>query len=259
MHQATSDTWIALGLRNIAVTREWAALAMGGRRERWHDAWVCDAGSACPIANSVSLLRPLAATEASGLTNRLDRFFGVRGGGSWVLWSGRSVPDLSKAGFSFWGEPPLLLRLPGGCPPPMPRELRIVEAHDAATIEAFETVLVEGMPLRWLQPLRPGTAFDTRVLGGPLRLFVGFVEHRPVSVSMACVASGVVGVYAVATLPEARSRGYGAALTWRATTVEPRLPALLQSSEIGQSVYERLGYTVVTRLSLWERARLNGP
>ena len=54
-----------------------------------------------------------------------------------------------------------------------------------------------------------------------------------------------------------RNRGYGAALTWRATAVEPRLPALLQSSELGQSVYERLGYTVVTRLGLWERARPN--
>jgi hypothetical protein len=64
-----------------------------------------------------------------------------------------------------------------------------------------------------------------------------------------------VGVYAVATLPEARGRGDGAALTWRATTVEPRLPALLQASEIGQPVYEQLGFTALTRLSLWERAR----
>jgi hypothetical protein len=39
------------------------------------------------------------------------------------------------------------------------------------------------------------------------RLFGGFDDHRPVSVSMACVDGGVVGVYAVATLPEARGRG----------------------------------------------------
>ena len=106
-----------------------------------------------------------------------------------------------------------MLRLPGGCPPPMPPELRIVEAHNAATIQAFEAVLVDGMPLKWLQPFRPGTVFDVRVLGGSLHLFVGFVDHRPVSVSLACVDSHVVGVYAVATIPETCGRGYGAPLT----------------------------------------------
>ncbi len=72
---------------------------------------------------------------------------------------------------------------------------------------------------------------------------------------MAFVAEAVVSVYAVATLPDARGRGYGAALTWRATTVEPSLPAMLQASDLGRPIYERLGYTTLLRLKLWERAR----
>src|SRR5438094_174734 len=82
-------------------------------------------------------------------------------------------------------------------------------------------------PVPWVQPAQPGCLWDQRVLSQPLHLFVGFVEDRPVSVSMAFVAEQVVGVYAVATLPELRGRGYGAALTWRASTVEPSLPAML--------------------------------
>lgn len=259
MGHLSADNWTTLGLRNMAIAREASALAMGGRVEHWGSVRACDARSACPIANNVALMRPLAEADVAGVTDRLDAFFGAQAGGSWVLWTGQPTPDLGNAGYSFWGEPPLMVRAPGGCPPPIPPELRVVEAHDAATVQAFESVLVDGNPLPWLQPYRPGALFDSRVLGGPLRLFVGSVDDRPVSVSMACTDGQIVGVYAVATLPEARGRGYGAALTWYASAVDPGLPAILQSSEIGLSVYERLGYSIVAPLSLWERARPGSP
>ena len=56
-------------------------------------------------------------------------------------------------------------------------------------------------------------------------------------------------------MPEARRRGYGAALTWRATLADPTLPALLLATAEGQPVYERMGYMSLFRFALWSRDR----
>ena len=67
------------------------------------------------------------------------------------------------------------------------------------------------------------------------------------------VAGGVLGVNFVATLPHERRRGYGEAVTWRATMAEPDLPAVLLASDPGRPIYARMGYLPVTRFSLWVR------
>ena len=53
---------------------------------------------------------------------------------------------------------------------------------------------------------------------------------------------GIGAVTLVATVPEARRRGSGAALTWRVTLAKPALPSLLLATEEGRPVYERMGY-----------------
>ena len=69
------------------------------------------------------------------------------------------------------------------------------------------------------------------------------------------MAEGITNVTIVATGPEARRRGYGEALTWRATLADPGLPALLISTEDGRPVYERMGYLPLFRLTVWKRDR----
>jgi hypothetical protein len=54
----------------------------------------------------------------------------------------------------------------------------------------------------------------------------------------------------VATLPDARGKGYGAAVTWAATLHAPDLPSLLIASDMGRPAYERMGYLALTRWSL---------
>jgi hypothetical protein len=259
MAEDSTAVLVDRGLRNMALAWESAAQAMGGAAARWDEAWVSDAGSRCPFLNNATIIRAPEERDLPNLTARLDEFFGARKGGSWLLWSAQPIADLTAAGYTFWGQPPTMLRLPGGDPPPLPPELRIVRVQDVATLAAFETVLIDGFPVPWVQPAQPGCLWDERVLGQPLHLFVGFVEDRPVSVSTAFVAEAVVGVYAVATLPDVRGRGYGAALTWRATTVEPRLPAMLQASDLGRPIYERLGFVTLQHLNLWERGRPERP
>jgi predicted GNAT family acetyltransferase len=117
----------------------------------------------------------------------------------------------------------------------------------------FERTLVDGYPLPEMQPHEWGGFYDERVLGGPTRFWVGFVDGHPVATAAAHVASGVNNVEMVATLEGFRGRGYGAAVTWAATTADPSLPAILIASDPGRPVYERLGYTALTRWTMWLR------
>ncbi len=127
------------------------------------------------------------------------------------------------------------------------------EAADGADVQAFERTLVEAFPVPSLAPLLPGCLLDDRVLGTPLRLWVGREDGRPVAVALAHVSHGVVLIEMVATRPECRGRGYGAAVTAYATNADPSLPAVLLASDDGRPVYEHMGYVALLRFTLWFR------
>lgn len=79
------------------------------------------------------------------------------------------------------------------------------------------------------------------------------------SAAAAFVAAGINDVTLVGTVPEARRRGYGAALTWRATLADPALPALLLATDEGRPVYEGMGYLPLFRFPVWSRERPPAP
>jgi GNAT superfamily N-acetyltransferase len=87
------------------------------------------------------------------------------------------------------------------------------------------------------------------------RVWVGRIEDRAVTTATAYIADGFVGVYAVATAPDARGHGYGEAMTWAATMSRPELPATLQASSMGRPIYERMGYRTVAEFTVWDRHR----
>ena len=165
-----------------------------------------------------------------------------------------ATPDLSARSWQLVGHPPLMARFPGTAhAPAMPPDLRIHEVVDRAGLEVFERTLVDGYPMPDLQPYQWGRLYDERVLGGPTRLWIGFVDGHPVATAAAHAAAGVNDVEMIATLDGSRGRGYGAALTWAATTSDPTLPAILIASDLGRPVYERLGYAALTRWTMWTR------
>jgi predicted GNAT family acetyltransferase len=84
---------------------------------------------------------------------------------------------------------------------------------------------------------------------------VGWVGNRPVSASSAWTEHGINNVTLVATVPDARGRGYGEALTWRAALADSSLPAMLISSDVGRPIYERMGFLPLQRITLWYRTR----
>ena len=242
--------WITPAVRNLAGSWLAPAEAQGHPTLREAAFWAANTGLPHPLPNSATLLQPLADADAPALLARLKAFYAAAGGRPWAIWSAWPTPDLQPLGGIFAGQPPLMVRPPAPCPP-APPELAIWEVTDAATLGDFERVFIEGYPVPELQPYRPGVFLTTAVLGNDYRLWLGYVAGRAVTCAIAYVRDGVVGVYLVATLPEARGRGYGAAISARAATTDPALPAVLQASDLGRPVYERLGFGTVGHFNLW--------
>jgi GNAT superfamily N-acetyltransferase len=77
-------------------------------------------------------------------------------------------------------------------------------------------------------------------------------KDKPVATSLLQMGGGVAGIYAVATIPEARRKGIGA---W--VTLKPLLHAreigykggILQSSAMGHGVYQSLGFQDCCRIT----------
>jgi GNAT superfamily N-acetyltransferase len=83
--------------------------------------------------------------------------------------------------------------------------------------------------------------------------FVARQDGRAVSSSLGIEIDGSIGVFGVATLPEARGRGIGTAITAVAVdSARDRADlAWLQASEDGQRVYEWMGFEVVSDWDVW--------
>jgi ribosomal protein S18 acetylase RimI-like enzyme len=92
----------------------------------------------------------------------------------------------------------------------------------------------------WSDALRQGfyQVFESRGLGqsATCQLFLGIENGQTVATSRLICAGGVAGIYHVATLPEARGRGYGtrAWLSCRCPVFFPRRLRCLSSSRISR-------------------------
>ena len=124
---------------------------------------------------------------------------------------------------------------------------------DAQELALAERVLVEGYPMPDLEPLGVGDLLGPSILQGRTRVWLAWLDDRPVAVAAAHLHAGVTLVEYVATLPDARGRGAGFAVTWAATSAVPDQPAVLLASDDGRPVYERMGYRAVERWSAWLR------
>jgi GNAT superfamily N-acetyltransferase len=92
-------------------------------------------------------------------------------------------------------------------------------------------------------------------------IYVGYASGAPVASGLGWRTGRTIGVYAIATIPAARRNGYGAAMTARVVTDGLNAGcdvAVLQASELGRPIYERLGFRVAVRYLAY-RAYPSGP
>ena len=226
--------------RAASLDRPWR------RTDRWAGARIADGGGA--LVNPVVLTQPVSDDGAAGLVAEVGEL--IPPDTSYFLLSPWSTPDLAPHGLALLGHPPLMLRLPAPAPRPVPRDVEVREVLDADGLAVAERILIDGYPM---PGATPGSVLAPGLLGGPTRVWVGYVEGEPASVAEAHVAAGATLVEYVAALRAARGRGAGAAVTWAATLAEPDLPAVLIASDDGRPTYERMGYLALERWTAWLR------
>jgi GNAT superfamily N-acetyltransferase len=90
-----------------------------------------------------------------------------------------------------------------------------------------------------------------------IQAYIGWLDNKPVATSLLILAGGVAGIYAVATMPEARRKGIGARITLHPLLLARAMgykAGVLGASEMGESVYRSLGFQDYCRLSsyVWQ-------
>ena len=229
-------------------------VAVAAGRPWMHDDDVAAADQGLPglFGSWAFLLHPDRVDSA---LDRLHRFYGA---GEHLLVSPFPTKDLRDRGYGRVGHPPLMYLPAVDRTPAAPPDLHLDEATGPAAHEAFVETLVEAFPLPEWRGLPAGSVFPAALLDGRVvRFWTGRSGGAVVCTAAATVQAGINLVELVSTHPEARGRGFGAAVTWAASTADPQLPAALLASDDGRSVYERMGYRTVSRWTLWRRpARL---
>ncbi len=213
---------------------------------------MADRGSPALFGNVVVLRRPLSDDEWQRAARRMHAFFAERVGGDFLVFSAWPTPDLLDLDFGRVGHPPLMLRLPTTVIPATVAGVEIQPVTDARGARAWEAALVDGFPEPALRPFRPGCLLPEAALAARRwRHWVAYLDGDPVGTASAWVVDRHVHVEFISTLPTARGRGIGAALTLTAACAGGAVPAMLISSDLGRPVYERLGFRSMLRFTVW--------
>jgi ribosomal protein S18 acetylase RimI-like enzyme len=248
--------------RNMAAY--WAPYGRGADCELHEEngtVWVYT-GIATPLFNGV-LSANLDAEGVRGVVQALAERIARRGATAF-WWIG---PDARPGDIGARLERQGLKSM--GSVPGMAASLATIDDREDS-ISGFEIRKVEGREMRaqWGRTAAIGTGFSGKAVAqmedveptidepryARQTRYLGFLDGEPVASSALVLDSGLAGIYAVATLPAARKRGLG-----RAMTLAPLLEAralgyetgILQASSSGFPIYAKMGFKEVCRYNLY--------
>ncbi len=215
-----------------------------------------DTGRPATFVNLALLRKPLFGTELAKTMDELEAVFGTPGAtGYAVVYSPLPTADLSPWGWTLSGHPPLQLRSPF-TPVIDTGHLHVEQVSSIEQLIQFERVMIEGFDMDDMRRMPDHSLFPQRIIDDSrFRAWLGYLDGEPVAGAGSMADEGVVDVIMVATLPQARRKGLGLAVTQAAARPELGWPAVLFSSDEGRSVYERLGFVPILRGSFWYRER----
>jgi GNAT superfamily N-acetyltransferase len=180
--------------------------------------------------------------------------------GSWHVGPSMRPTDLGRrlleAGFTHGGSEPGMavklsdLRKPAAVPG---LEITRVETDDA--LSTWEATLGRGFGEGEKEARWAAEVYRRLGYGDPWRHYLGLLDGDPVATTTVYLAAGAAGIYFVMTVPEARRRGVGAAITYAALQHADDVEyGVLGSSPAGRSVYAGLGFREYCTIDLYEWA-----
>jgi GNAT superfamily N-acetyltransferase len=128
--------------------------------------------------------------------------------------------------------------------PPESHEIRRIT--DAAGLDDHIRTVAEGFEIP--EPIMQTWVGEELWRRDGCAVYVGYTGGVPVSTGFGVRTGNTIGVYNIGTIESARRRGYGAAMTQRIVADGAAAGcdvAILQASEMGLPIYERLGFRTV--------------
>jgi GNAT superfamily N-acetyltransferase len=223
--------------------------------------WFTTGNAGAPWLNQV-----LAARFESDLDGAIERALApFEERGLPMLWSvgpSSSPPDLgavlARRGLSRVSRMPAMAidleALPAASTPPA---FRIVAVDSDETLRLWGDTYIRAFEM----PDAPGRVLlDAYARMGyvgdsPARHYVGLLDGDPVASSTLIMGAGVAGIWHVGTMPAARRQGIGAAMTLAPLETARALgyrTGTLYASEMGESVYARLGFVEHGRMEQYQ-------
>jgi GNAT superfamily N-acetyltransferase len=257
MDHPSSAALAALGDKNLA--HEWAAIARHAGFQLGQTDSMTLTASGLPVAFFNGGFAHAESSDPACCIGNAIAFF-ARADVPFLLWlRDGAYDDLIAAGLAaglhhVGGPPSMALANIGEIGPP-PDELELRFAGAPAELRDHLAVLAAGfgMPADVLQRVM----VDSLLEDADMAIVVGRADGVPVTTAMLALSGETAGIYNVATLPEQRGKGYGEAATWAAIGEGARrgcTHSILQSSDSGHPIYERMGFVDVGRY-----VQLQGP
>jgi GNAT superfamily N-acetyltransferase len=182
--------------------------------------------------------------------------------GSWHLGSAMKDSDFGKQlvehGFDdAGGEPGMAVDLANLKTVDSPAELVIERVRDEKQLNIWAQTLAQDFGQGELEANWVRDIYRTIGLGDdvPFRHYLGWLDGKAVATTTLFLGAGAAGLYFVMTLPEARRRGIGAAITLAALRHARELGyhvGVLGSSEAGYPVYKRIGFEEYCHIGIYE-------